>query len=94
MLRFIVTALITIVLIGFVRSVVGIIMKALTGGAASNPKEPRASSPNQAATGGSLRRCPMCGTYTSESIALKRIRDGETIYYCSAECEQKSKASA
>ncbi|MDL1952288.1 hypothetical protein FBQ97_21115 [Acidobacteria bacterium ACD] len=39
-----------------------------------------------------LHRCPVCGTLTSESLAIKRSSGSETLYYCSPECEKRAES--
>lgn len=73
--------------ITIIRTVVGIVAKWFTGGAGSGP--PRPGKPPKVQAGGSLHRCPACGTYTSESLAVKRVSGGDTLYYCSPECSRK-----
>ena len=90
MIRFIVTLILTILGIALIRSVIGIVMKFLTGGASTGLRRPSGSQPGNAPVGGTLRRCPVCGTYTSEAIALKRVHSGNTVFYCSPDCEKKA----
>ena len=90
MIRFIVYLILTVLAISLIRSVIGIVLKFLTGGASTGVRGPSGSQPGNAPVGGTLRRCPVCGTYTSEAIALKRTHSGGTIFYCSSDCEKKT----
>jgi YHS domain-containing protein len=44
--------------------------------------------------GGTLVRDPHCGTYIPESRAIRVTNDGETRYFCSAECRDAFRARA
>lgn len=41
-----------------------------------------------------LRRCSQCGTYSPDSTARKSGGAGETIYFCSADCQSKASVKA
>jgi hypothetical protein len=87
LLRLIGLLILAIFAITIIRTVVGIAAKWFTGGAGSGT--PRPSKPPKVQAGGTLHRCPACGTYTSESLAVKRISGEDTHYFCSPECAGK-----
>ena len=43
--------------------------------------------------GGTLHKDPVCGTYVSNESAVAQIVGGQTVYFCSAECRDKYRAS-
>ena len=36
-----------------------------------------------------LKRDPVCGTYVSTAVSVKRTVKGEVVYYCSNQCRDK-----
>ena len=89
MLRFLITAVVSILAITFLRSVLGLIGKAMTDAmnpsATQQPEEKKAQVP----AGGSLRKDPVCGTYVAEQAALRLTVRGEPVFFCSAACRDK-----
>ena len=62
----------------------------------SDLTKPQSSGNNQSssvATGGELKRDPVCGTYIASSNSVRKIVNGETLYFCSPECRDKYPAS-
>lgn len=93
MFRFLGFLILALFAIALLRGVIGILAKLFTGGASSSPA--RASrATGKAPTGGVLRKCSICGTYTPETLGLKRIQSGQTMFYCSADCERKAHPAA
>lgn len=92
MFRALVYILISLLLLTFIRSVIGLIMKAM--GELMGTSKPPASGPQPktAPQGGELKLDPVCGTYIPESTAVTLKVRGETIYFCSAACRDKYKA--
>jgi len=85
-------------LIGFmlimsvVRSVLGIIGKALSG--LNHPSPPQAGAsgsrpPAGPSPGGELKKDPVCGTFISTATAFQKFSQGQTHYFCSTECRDK-----
>ena len=91
MFRALVYILISLLLLTFIRSVIGLIMKAMSElmGTAAAPARPQAKTAPQ---GGELKRDPVCGTYVPESTAVTLKVRGGTLYFCSAACRDKYKA--
>lgn len=87
LLRLIGLLILAIFAITIIRTVVGIVAKWFTGGAGVDAAG--AGRPPKVQAGGTLHRCPACGTYTSESLAVKQVSGGDTHYYCSPECARK-----
>jgi YHS domain-containing protein len=38
---------------------------------------------------GDLKRDPVCGTYVSTSVSVKRTVKGQVVHFCSNECRDK-----
>jgi YHS domain-containing protein len=41
------------------------------------------------ASGGELKKDPVCGTYVSTTASIARTVKGEVFYFCSKECSDK-----
>jgi len=93
MFRLILWLIFAVVLITFLRGVIGVIAKGL--GMLLNPQQPprRGTSANVPLTG-ELKRDPVCGTYISTSTSLKHGVGADTVHFCSAACRDKFLASA
>lgn len=92
MFRALAYILVSLLLLTFIRSVIGLIMKTMselmgTSSPSSTPPQPKA-----APQGGELRRDPVCGTYIPEATAIKAKIRGETIHFCSPACRDKYKS--
>ncbi|MEP7362439.1 MAG: YHS domain-containing protein [Acidobacteriota bacterium] len=90
MLRGLIYALLSILLITFIRGVVGI----LTKGVGDLFKEEQAAKgPGGKAAprevGGELLKDPVCGTYVSSNSAFKRTVGGKTHVFCSEKCRDQ-----
>ena len=96
MLRLIAAILASIFAISILRSVIGLIMKAFASMVGPNLAktgphgEPQSSS--TAPASGELKKDPVCGTYVLATTAVKKISNGQTIYFCSSECRDKHTA--
>jgi uncharacterized protein len=90
MFRALVYILVSLLLLTFIRSVVGLIMKTMSElmGTSTPPSTPQ---PKASPQGGELRRDPVCGTYIPETTAIQLKVRGETLYFCSAACRDKYK---
>lgn len=88
LLRLIGLLILAVFAISILRTVIGVVAKFFTGGVDGG--KPAPDRPPKVQAGGTLRRCPVCGTYTSESLAVKRAAGPETLYYCSPECAKKA----
>lgn len=90
LLRLVGILIVAVLAISVLRTVIGIVAKLFTGG--TREAATRApGGPPKVKAGGTLQRCPACGTLTSEAISVKRVEQGSTVYYCSQECAEKSK---
>lgn len=91
MLRGIIYALLSILLLAFIRGVVGI----LTKGVGDLFKEEQASSGSGGGGGrakevsGELLKDPVCGTYVSSSSAFRKTVAGKTHVFCSEKCRDQ-----
>jgi len=89
-LRLILEAVIAVLVISMLRSVIGIVAKALFQPAV----RPSAEGPRRPPTpfGGELKKDPVCGTYISIATAVQKRIGTETYYFCSPECREKFRA--
>ena len=89
MLRALVYLLCTIVLISFLRSVIGIILKGF--GELFAPAQPQQPRPNTAEVpvGGELKKDPVCGTYISTATSIKITSGDQILHFCSTSCRDK-----
>jgi YHS domain-containing protein len=87
MIRVVLYLFLAIVLISLLRSVVGILAKAVGGllGPAASGRS-ASSGPQKV---GQLKRDPVCGTYVSTATSVKRTIAGEVVHFCSVECSEK-----
>ena len=81
-----------VLIIGVARSVLGIIAKGFSDifGSAASPgaaEPPPRSAPLPKAE--ELKRDPVCGTFIAPSTAVEKTVNGQTYYFCSAECRDK-----
>jgi hypothetical protein len=92
MMRALLYGFISILVITFIRMVLGIIMKEFNGlmkeetASQTPPQKPTSSGKQKVPTSGEFKACQTCGTYVLESGA---ITAGEAVY-CSAACKQKA----
>ena len=91
MFRVIFELLLVVMLITVLRSVLGIIGKALSGSANRNRPAQRPS--EQVPLSGELKKDPACGTYISAATSIKESVGGQTFYFCSKQCRDKYVAS-
>jgi YHS domain-containing protein len=86
MFRLIFYLLVVVFLITILRSVIGVLGRALTS-LVNPPAEPAARP--QVPLSGELKKDPACGTYISAATSIQRTVDGETYHFCSPECRDK-----
>ncbi len=86
MLRFVVLLIVFTLLITVLRSVINLIARGFSDLTRSQPGPNSASS---APSGGELKRDPVCGTYIASSNSVRKVINGETLYFCSPECRDK-----
>jgi len=87
MLRFFVILIVTALAITFLRSVMNLIARGFSD--LTKPQSPGPNSAPSAPAGGELKRDPVCGTYIASSNSVRKIVNGETLYFCSPECRDK-----
>jgi YHS domain-containing protein len=89
MMRAIFELILTVLVITLLRSVIGILAKAMF-----HPSAPPAASPGRRPSvpaGGELKKDPVCGTFISTGTAIHKSIGGEMYYFCSTECRDKFK---
>ncbi len=92
MLRFLGLLLAFIFFVPVIRMVMGLIGRAFvnfTLGQKPTAPQRAPGTPPPAPAGGMLHRDPVCGTYVSESVAVKLNAKGQTHYFCSEGCRNK-----
>ena len=89
MLRFVVILLAAILLISFLRSIIGILIKGFA--AVINSTEPSSGPSRQAAVESSseLKKDPVCGTYVPVATSVKKTVAGSVVHFCSTDCRDK-----
>lgn len=95
MLRTLVYLILTVIGISLLRSVIGIVAKFLSGGTRTpgHAAQRAGGGGGNAPVGGVLRKCPVCGTFSSEAIAVKRVEGRQTVFYCSEACEKAARSA-
>lgn len=91
MFRFILFALLAVILISLLRTIIGVVMKGL-GDFANSAQSPPQGGPKGKASpqlGGDLHRDPVCGTFVAESTPFQRRTASQVFYYCSDVCREK-----
>lgn len=85
MVKVVLYLFLAIILISFIRSVIGVLAKAFSGfvEGGGSPNQRAAGEPRKA---GELKRDPVCGTYVSTSSSVKKTVGGEVVHFCSAAC--------
>ncbi|HWF48230.1 MAG TPA: hypothetical protein VG168_14570 [Bryobacteraceae bacterium] len=85
--------LITIILIIAVRSVLGGVLRGLTGGSQlprpASQTRPTSAQEDGPQLNGHLHRDPVCGTFVAETTRFQRQIGRQTVYYCSSDCREK-----
>lgn len=83
MLRLLIFLLLFILIVPLIRVLIGAAARALFDFLGKSEKKGRPE------IGGKLQRDPVCGVYVSEALAVKRVKDGQALYFCSEECARK-----
>ncbi len=98
MFRFLFQFIAVLIFFAFARKVVTYIMSTLVGSvrATREPPPPRSSLGNDdlLSSAGELHQDPVCGTFVPVSSTWKRSMEGQTVYFCSAECRDRFLVSA
>ena len=94
MFRLLTYMLVAVFLITVVRSMVGIILRGFSEMLRSNAGANSAAKPRPTVPlTGELKKDPVCGTYTSAATSIQQTVQGQTFYFCSAQCRDKYLAS-
>jgi YHS domain-containing protein len=88
MVRTILYLLISILLITFLRAVIGLIAKAMGQALAPERRDAAPKSPPKG-FGGELKRDPVCGMFVSTETSVKKTVRDEVYYFCSPACRDK-----
>ena len=90
MIRVVVYLLLAIIVISLLRSIIGVIAKGFSSVLDAGSTAPKDRPP--VPEGGELKKDPVCGTYVATTTALRKSANGETHYFCSADCRDKFRA--
>ncbi len=100
MLRFIVQFFALLIFFAVARSVLTWLARMATGFFQADAQPEQASEPNASrrdellASAGELHKDPVCGTFVPGSSTWTRSVDGQTVYFCSADCRDRFLVSA
>jgi YHS domain-containing protein len=61
----------------------------LSGSTRTPPRDRPAPNAPPLQPGGELKRDPVCGTYVSTAVSVKRTVKGEVLHFCSEECRNR-----
>jgi YHS domain-containing protein len=89
MFRGILYLVIGLLILTFVRSVMGMITKAFGELFNTSSEQAGPSRPASTPTGGELKKDPVCGTFISTATAFQKAAGGQTYYFCSTACRDK-----
>ena len=92
MLRAVLFIIISLVLVTFLRMVVGLILNTMKGMMNSADVPPGTAGPTRPPTvplSGELKKDPVCGTFVPVSTSFHKTVKGEAYHFCSAECRDK-----
>lgn len=79
-----------VLILGVLRSMIGVVLKGFGDFFAAPSSQPRPSARAGAIpTAEALKKDPVCGTYLAPSAAVQKTVGGVTYYFCSAECRDK-----
>ena len=92
MLRAVLFIVISLVLVTFLRMVVGLILNTMRGMAnpdnvAAGPD--RQNRPPTVPVSGELKKDPVCGIFVPASTSFQKVIRGEAYHFCSADCRDK-----
>jgi YHS domain-containing protein len=87
MVRAVLYLFLAVILISVLRSIIGVLGKAVSGFLDTSSAAPPA--PSEPAKTGELKRDPVCGTFVSTATSIKRTVDGRLVHFCSAACSEK-----
>lgn len=85
MVRTVLYLLLAVLLITFLRSILGVLAKLV--GAWLEPTGVPGS--RRTPTGGELKRDPVCGVYISTAASVKITDAGQVVHFCSTACRDK-----
>jgi YHS domain-containing protein len=89
MFRGILYLVIGLLILTFVRSVMGMITKAFAELFSASSGQPGSPRPASTPAGGELKKDPVCGTFISTATAFQKAAGGQTYYFCSTACRDK-----
>ncbi len=83
-----------VLVISFIRGVIGIVLRGFSGIVNPQPgSQTRQTTGGQVPLTGEFKKDPACGTYISAATSIHENVGGEIFYFCSAQCRDKYVAS-
>ena len=89
MLRFVVILLAAILLISFLRSIIGLLIKGFAAVINTNGPSPATSRQAAVPSSSELKKDPVCGTYVPVATSVKKTVAGSVVHFCSTDCRDK-----
>jgi YHS domain-containing protein len=86
-----------VLILAVLRSIIGIVIKGIADFFGTSASQPSSTAPRSGPRPGTLpsaeelKKDPVCGTFLAPSTAVRKTVNGETYYFCSAECRDKFK---
>jgi YHS domain-containing protein len=90
MARAVLYIFLAVIIITLLRSIIGVVGKAVTALFEPDPNAQQADAEPRKA--GELKRDPVCGTYVSTATSVKKTIDGQVVHFCSSGCCSKYRA--
>jgi YHS domain-containing protein len=91
MVRSVIYLLLSLVLITFLRMVIGMILRGMKEMMSPNaaPHAGVRGQPPNPPISGELKRDPVCGTFVPANTSFRKSVNGESYCFCSADCRDK-----
>ena len=92
MIRTLLYLIFAVLTISFLRGVIGFLAR-LVSNATVNPRSRAGNGPGtprpEALKTEALKKDPVCGTFVAPSTSVRKEKNGQTYYFCSAACRDK-----
>lgn len=88
MFRALLYLIVTIVMIGVIRGVVGLLSSLFTSATVA-PSSRNTAGKRDPLKPEALQKDPVCGTFVAPSAAVSKEIGGQTLYFCSPACRDK-----
>jgi YHS domain-containing protein len=85
MIRGIILLILAVLVITFLRAVIGLVTRAMSDAISPSKPDVRATP----TPGGELKRDPVCGTYVAAATSVKKTVGAKVVHFCSTECRDR-----